>query len=170
MKVNSKDAAWNEAGKIFPTDFMLDEARSKNAGYGIYFSTADGVNAWISDLGDRLEVNLPDGSSVNIWIEADAPKKKGYCTEVHHYDSFNRHNSQHDLQVLAKNILNNGTVAEIIHHGYSRHEPGKDPVSIENGSICYRVISENFPMMEYYIHMTGFTVDEITEIIRRECR
>ena len=68
MKVNSKEAAWNEANKIFPTDYELDQHRSENAGYGIYFSTADGINAWISDLGDRLEVNLPDGSSVNIWV------------------------------------------------------------------------------------------------------
>ena len=30
------------------------------------------MNAWISDLGNRLEVNLPDGESVNIWIQAPA--------------------------------------------------------------------------------------------------
>ena len=30
------------------------------------------MNAWISDLGNRLEVNLPDGKSVNIWIQAPA--------------------------------------------------------------------------------------------------
>ena len=168
MKVNSKEAAWNEANKIFPTDYELDQHRSENAGYGIYFSTADGINAWISDLGDRLEVNLPDGSSVNIWVMN--PKKQGVCTEVHTYNRFGKQNSQHDLQILAKSILDNGTIAETIHHGYSRCEPGKEPVFIENGSIAHRVVNENFPMMEYIIHMTGFTVDEIIETIRKECK
>ena len=52
-----------------PTDYEKDEARTAGAGYPIYYSTADGVNAYICDLGDRLEVNLPNGDSVNIWIE-----------------------------------------------------------------------------------------------------
>ena len=39
-------------------------------GYPIYHSKASGVNAWISDLGNRLEINLPDGESANIWIQA----------------------------------------------------------------------------------------------------
>lgn len=71
MKVSTKEAAWKKANELFPTDYALDCVRSDNAGYGIYFSTAHGVNAWISDLGDRLEVNLPDGSSVNIWVEPE---------------------------------------------------------------------------------------------------
>ena len=69
MKVKSKQEAWRKAGIIFPTDYMKDERRSKNAGYDIYYSTAFGVNAWISDLGDRLEVNMENGETVNIWIE-----------------------------------------------------------------------------------------------------
>lgn len=69
MTVNSIKAAWAEVHKIFPTDYELDNRRSQNAGYPIYFSAAEGVNAWISDLGNRLEVNLPNGESVNIWIE-----------------------------------------------------------------------------------------------------
>ena len=73
MKVTTsiKDA-WEEANKIFPTDYEHDVSRSERAGYPIYYSTANGVNAWISDLGNRLEVNLPDGKSVNIWIQAPA--------------------------------------------------------------------------------------------------
>ena len=69
MTVNSKQEAWNKANEIFPTDYMKDDRASKAAGYNVYWSTCDGVNAWISDLNDRLEVNLPDGTSVNIWIE-----------------------------------------------------------------------------------------------------
>lgn len=77
MKVNSKEQAWIEADKLFPTDYIKDEARSKNAGYDIYYSTCDGVNAWISDLEDRLEVNLATGETVNIWIEEE-PQFKEY--------------------------------------------------------------------------------------------
>lgn len=73
MTVTSIKDAWNEAQRIFPTDYAEDKQRSERAGYPIYHSTADGVNAWISDLGNRLEVNLPDGKSVNIWI---APAEK----------------------------------------------------------------------------------------------
>lgn len=71
MTVTSIRDAWAEVQKIFPTDYEHDTSRSERAGYPIYYSTA-AVNAWISDLGNRLEVNLPDGQSVNIWIKAPA--------------------------------------------------------------------------------------------------
>ncbi len=69
IKVNNMDDAWNLASRLFPTDYEKDEERSANAGYGIYYSTALGVDAWISDLGNRLELNYPNGLSENIWIE-----------------------------------------------------------------------------------------------------
>lgn len=69
MTVRNKQQAWEKADVIFPTDYMKDEARSARAGYDVYYSTAAGVNAWISDLGDRLEVNLETGETINIWIE-----------------------------------------------------------------------------------------------------
>lgn len=72
MKVTSIRDAWAEVQKIFPTRYEHDANRSERAGYPIYYSTASDVNAWISDLGNRLEVNLPDGKSVNIWIQAPA--------------------------------------------------------------------------------------------------
>lgn len=77
MKVNSKEQAWVEADKLFPTDYIKDEKKSDTAGYDIYYSTCDGVNAWISDLEDRLEVNLATGETVNIWIEEE-PQFKEY--------------------------------------------------------------------------------------------
>ena len=70
MTVTSIRDAWAEVRKIFPTDYEYSTERSERAGYPIYYSKASGVNAWISDLGNRLEVNLPDGKSVSIWIEA----------------------------------------------------------------------------------------------------
>lgn len=69
MKAQTKEIAWRIADTLFPTDYMKNEKYSLNAGYDIYYSTAEGVNAWISDLGNRLEVNLPSGESVNIFIE-----------------------------------------------------------------------------------------------------
>ena len=63
MTVTSIKDAWTEAGKILPTDYEYSAERSERAGYPIYYSTAAGMNAWISDLGNRLEVNLPDDGS-----------------------------------------------------------------------------------------------------------
>ena len=70
MTVTSIRDAWAEVQKIFPTRYEHDANRSERAGSPSYYSTASDVNAWISDLGNRLEVNLPDGKSVSIWIEA----------------------------------------------------------------------------------------------------
>lgn len=72
MTANSKKEAWEIANRLFPTDYLEDPERSKRAGYPIYHSTADGVNAWISDLGCTLELNFPDGKTIRINIEEPA--------------------------------------------------------------------------------------------------
>ena len=77
MTVNSRKEAWKKADAIFTTDYMKDDIRSERAGYDVYYSTADGVNAWISDLNDRLEINLDSGETINIWI-VDEPEYKEY--------------------------------------------------------------------------------------------
>lgn len=77
MKANSREQAWREADKLIPTDYIKDEKKSDAAGYDIYYSTCEGVNAWISDLGNRLEINLATGETVNIWIEEE-PQFKEY--------------------------------------------------------------------------------------------
>ena len=77
MKVKSIKEAWGHASEIFPTDYIKDECASSSAGYDIYRSTVKGMNAWISDLGDRLEINLESGRTVNIWIEQE-PQFKEY--------------------------------------------------------------------------------------------
>lgn len=82
MRVINKLEAWKLADEIFPTDYEHDEARSERAGYPIYYSTAEGVNAYICDLGDRLEVNLPSGASINIWVEHIAEKDIGDALRV----------------------------------------------------------------------------------------
>ena len=78
MTVKSIQKAWDEVNKIFPYDYEKDEKASKNAGYPVYYSTAsDHQNNWISDLGNRLEVNFEDGRSVNVWINSE---------EYHHFE------------------------------------------------------------------------------------
>lgn len=69
MTAESIKKAWTIVNDIFPTDYIKDEMSSERAGYPIYVSTADGEPAWISDLGNRLEVNLSNGGTLNIWIE-----------------------------------------------------------------------------------------------------
>lgn len=71
MTVKTMAEAWSKADEIFPTDYELDGQRTARAGYPVYYSTLDGCTAYICDLGDRLEVNLPDGSSVNIWVKTE---------------------------------------------------------------------------------------------------
>lgn len=71
MKVKSRIEAWHKADEIFPTDYEKDDRRSANCGYDIYYSTAEGVHAWISDLESRLEINLENGETITIWIEPD---------------------------------------------------------------------------------------------------
>lgn len=71
MTVKSRKEAWKEADKLFPTDYEKDEQSSINAGYPIYKSTAEGVNAWISDLNTTIELNLPDGKTIRINVQTD---------------------------------------------------------------------------------------------------
>lgn len=68
MIVKSKEDAWFIANLIMKHDYELDSERSKNAGYPIYFTTEKGGDSWISDLGDRLEVNI-GANSTSIWME-----------------------------------------------------------------------------------------------------
>lgn len=71
MKVTSRDAAWAEVNKIFPTDYEKDEASSARAGYDIYRHPTLNYYNRICDLGCRLEVLTGEsGENVtNIWIE-----------------------------------------------------------------------------------------------------
>lgn len=50
--------------------YTYNNIASKNAGYPIYYS--DDFKSWVSDLGNRLELNLPDASTINIHLNADA--------------------------------------------------------------------------------------------------
>ncbi len=68
--VSTTAQAWNKANEIFPTDYERDNSRSERAGYPVYSSTADGHwYDYICDLGDRLEINLSNGDTVNVWVK-----------------------------------------------------------------------------------------------------
>ena len=71
ITVTTREQAWAEANKIFPTDYDKDHASSERAGYDIYrHITLNPLNR-ICDLGNRLEV-LTQGEHgetvINIWI------------------------------------------------------------------------------------------------------
>lgn len=68
MKAKNINEAWTMAAEIFPTDYTKDDESSSRAGYPIYRSTSRNY-CYICDLGDRLEINLDDGRTINIWID-----------------------------------------------------------------------------------------------------
>jgi hypothetical protein len=71
MIVTSKEQAWAEVNKLFPTDYEKDEASSLRAGYDIYRHPTLNYYNRICDLGCRLEVLTGEyGENVtNIWIK-----------------------------------------------------------------------------------------------------
>ncbi len=73
MTVKNINEAWAKVNEVFPTDYSEDIAASERAGYKIYRSSINHYD-YICDLGDRLEVNLCDGTTVNIWVEAEEVK------------------------------------------------------------------------------------------------
>lgn len=71
MKVKTITEAWQKVNEIFPTDYRENTLKTRNAGYPIYDSNLGDAYGYICDLGCRLEVNLPDGKTINIWIEEE---------------------------------------------------------------------------------------------------
>lgn len=68
ISVESLKEAWECFHSLFGWNVFYDESSSEHAGYKIYRDCAD-FNKWVSDLGNRLEVNTKDGKSINIWID-----------------------------------------------------------------------------------------------------
>lgn len=80
--------AWEMVDEIFPADYEKDEVSSNTAGYAVYRSRINYYD-YICDLGDRLEVNLSNGKTVNIWIKnkvkIKADKAEPAADEMHEY-------------------------------------------------------------------------------------
>lgn len=87
MKVTSRARAWQEADRIFPTDYELDFGSTKNSGYNVYRSRINYYD-YICDLGDRLEINLSTGGTVNIWIEEPDFTESEKCELIGYIDKF----------------------------------------------------------------------------------
>lgn len=79
MKARNYNEAW-EIVRALTEGVTLDEKSSERAGYKIYRS-ADEYYTYVCDLGDRLEVNLANGKTLNIWIENEAEKNPGAVPE-----------------------------------------------------------------------------------------
>lgn len=89
--------------------------------------------------------------------------------KITEYNVLSKHNKQEELQQLAKQIFAFGKITDTNHFGYITTAPEQggsheNPAAIEYGGICYTVEAEGFPA-KYYIHMSGFTVTNITEVI-----
>lgn len=84
MRAKNMNEAWTMAAEIFPTDYTKDDESSSRAGYPIYRSTSRNY-CYICELGDRLEINLNDGRTINIWInpEDETTETLHYIEEVH---------------------------------------------------------------------------------------
>lgn len=67
IEVKTMQEAWEKVSSIFPTDYEEDVVSRERAGYPIYRSTVEYYD-YICDLGDRLEINLKSGKTINIWI------------------------------------------------------------------------------------------------------
>ncbi len=74
IEVKTMQEAWNMVDQIFPTDYEEDPQSRERAGYPVYRSTVEYYD-YICDLNDRLEINLKDGRTINIWVVADEEPK-----------------------------------------------------------------------------------------------
>lgn len=70
MTATTMYKAWEKAKEIANTGFTLNEWKTKRAGYKVY-DAADESGTTVSDLNTRLELNIADGRTFNIWIEED---------------------------------------------------------------------------------------------------
>ena len=107
IHVNSRDKAFIEADKYIKGDYEYDPVRSGRAGYDIYFSTSDRYE-YISDLGDRLEVNMENGDTVNVWIdkvEFEAPETISESELLHLVSEIN-HTEDHERRKGMLYMLN----------------------------------------------------------------
>jgi len=64
----TREQAWLEVNKIFPTDYEKDYMASERAGYDIYRHYSMNYYNYICDLGNRLEISIFK-KVINIWIK-----------------------------------------------------------------------------------------------------
>ena len=82
-----------------------------------------------------------------------------------HYNTFNNHNTQEELQKLARDIFQYGAIKEVHHHGYSTNRDCENGEMrhVRDGSLCYEVEGMEGTTTRFFIHMRGCRVTEIIE-------
>ena len=104
MKARNYSEAWTIAREIFPTPLQKDESSSQRAGYSVYRSTDfDRYYCYICDLGDRLEINLDDGRTINIWIR---PAEDDDAEEINEAVKASETARKHGQHIRAHRITN----------------------------------------------------------------
>lgn len=164
MKVVSKQEAWKEANKIFPTDYEKDEASSQRAGYDIYRHPTLNYYSRICDLGNRLEVLTGEYGEtvVDIWVVEEEEKKPVTTHRAIVHYTLKNGNSQHQLQLLAKDIISCGKCVDTCRHTAQEFYPNGEQRTIETGSTCTEVVNE-LTGSHYWVHFSGCRVTEIIE-------
>ena len=86
-------------------------------------------------------------------------------TEITEYNVSTKHNTQEELQRLAKEIFAFGKITKTNHFVYTttnskQNGSYENPEIINYGGVCYEVEAEGFPV-KFYIHISGFTVMNI---------
>lgn len=74
LEAKNVQEAWDMANEIFPSDYNEDSASTQRSGYPIYRSSIE-HHDYICDLGNRLEINLKNGKTKNIWIAEETEEK-----------------------------------------------------------------------------------------------
>lgn len=112
MKAKNLCEAWTMAAEIFPTDYNKDDESSSRAGYPIYRSTTRNY-CYICELGDRLEINLDDGRTINIWIDPEDEQEA-----ISRYIAIKHAAQEHGEQITPHRIENRIKLTFCI-NGYS---------------------------------------------------
>lgn len=90
-------------------------------------------------------------------------------TRTTHYNTWTKRNTQEELQKLAENIFQHGTITEVVHHGYSTNRntgAGGEMEHILDGGLCYLLEGLKGTNTRYWIHMRGCRVTEIIEELK----
>lgn len=131
MIVTSREQAWLEVNKIFPTDYEKDYASSERAGYDIYRHHELNYYNRICDLGNRLEVLTGEyGENVtNIWVEESEEQEMTYNTFK-----------------MYEIIMEDGEHV-YKHHGIYKDEKDARKSAEGNGEVVrIKDVTENFPL------------------------
>ena len=122
IKATNRASAYDIAFEFIPNS-KQDEQSSSRAGYPVYRSAENHLD-YICDLGDRLEVNLSSGRTVNIWIEQTAAPEE------------REHKTQDELKQIAESI-SESIMIRTYTNGSSNDE--RRETTLEEKSIIYKI-------------------------------